>query len=339
MNMAVGNIEINHGSTTVSAVEEHKKIVTIQEPVPDLSPPSSPLGSTRSTDDDDSLMKPKRRLRFSSTCRTKLVPHFNDYTKRQWSQIWYTEDEISFFMERQALKEEAFLLSSRRGSNNSRSSNSTRESPSPSLFGKKTMTSFMRTFMPSPASSTKSARSSLSSYASTDSTGSSEQTLPPPPPPTKGRGSFSNMLLGLSGSSLSSSSSPSNRSRTRSLSPSPAANRGGKGGLKAHIMAANDPNCNIPLMPLKSPTRCNDGSAANGGGASRPPMFPPTKRIPNGMSNEEPIKMISRPQQIIRRNVSAPDEHIQRRKYDRAPRRPPTEGKAQKPQRKRSESF
>ena len=38
--------------------------------------------------------KNQKSVTFSSTSKNKLVPHYKDYTKRQWNQIWYTQDEI-----------------------------------------------------------------------------------------------------------------------------------------------------------------------------------------------------------------------------------------------------
>ena len=55
------------------------------------------MGTTSATatlDGDGGPTKKPKSVTFSSSCKTKLVPHYKDYTKRQWNQIWYTQEEI-----------------------------------------------------------------------------------------------------------------------------------------------------------------------------------------------------------------------------------------------------
>ena len=324
--MAAGNIETKQGQHVSSAIDDRK---VVAEEL--LSSPSSPQQSVDSS--DDGCPRLQKRVSFSRTSMNKLVPHFRDYTRRQWNQIWYTEEELNFFKERHFLREQAALLSSsRRSSDNSRSSRGSGSSsssgsvdkPSPSLFG-----SLMNSFKPSPASSTKSERSSLSSYSGSDQ-GSSEQSLPPPPHSERGRNSLTKMLLGLASSSpLTSNNKAGSSSRARSLSPSPAA-QGGKNYLKAQILAASRDVGN------SDPTK-NDGGPS-GSSSSRPPMLLPP-RVPNGLSHEDPAISLNKPPVGVRRNVSEPDGR--RKRYDRAPRRKAFGGggSTQKPQRQRSRSF
>ena len=50
--------------------------------------------ATATFDGDGGPTKKPKSVTFSSSCKTKLVPHYKDYTKRQWNQIWYTQEEI-----------------------------------------------------------------------------------------------------------------------------------------------------------------------------------------------------------------------------------------------------